>query len=98
MSTFLSNMVAFVQVVTYIRYCVTFCMGLKYPFVKLLYLTYYIRHCGPGKRWLDFCAEMSEVQDGSYQIKICPWIFFNHFTVHFNSLILIYQLMHFYIQ
>lgn len=65
------------QVVMYNRYCVTFCMGLKYLFVKLLYLTsYYIRHCGPEKRWLAFCAEMSEVQDGSYQIKICLLIIY----------------------
>jgi len=69
-------MVEFVQIVTYNRYCVTLYMGFRYPFVKLLYLMYYIRHCGPGKRWLAFCAEMSEVQDGSYQIKICLWIIY----------------------
>jgi hypothetical protein len=58
-------MVVFVQVITYNMYCVTFCMGLKYLFLKLLYLTsYYIRRCGARKRWLAFCADMSEVQDG----------------------------------
>lgn len=70
-------MVAFVEVITYNRYCVTFYMGLKYPFVEMLYLTSrYIRHHGPGRRWLAFCAEMSEVQGGLYQIKICLWIIY----------------------